>query len=160
SRGIPVNCVPLAVDRCIGHTAVAADERGAVVPGAVGAEVSERKVVEVQVAACVDGEFRVAAACTRREAEDPHLAYLGYPSHNPLEGLAASPGAPDPTRVRGKRAGDARVDTVRVRGVEPDILLEADTLDTADRRLPERGRSPASRPVAVCVKHGRGQGQT
>ena len=123
--------------------------------GACRAEVGERQIVEVEVAGAVDGELSVASART-----GVGLPLLGRRRCHPLERLAAVLGVPDPARVRGEGAGDARVDAVRVRGIEPDVLLEADALDTADSGLPERGRSPAPGPVAVCVKHGRGQGQT
>src|SRR6267142_271039 len=121
---------------------------------------NERQVVEVQVAPSVYGEFGVAASCTCREADDPHLAYLGYPSHNPLERLTAVLGVPDPTRVRGEGAGHARVDALRIRRVEPDVLFEANALDTADRRLP---KGDGCCPALVCprwCKHDWGHGQT
>jgi len=106
-----------------------------VVAGAGGAKVYERQVVKVEVAARVDSELRVAAA-----AAACGLAFLGRRRRHPLERLAAIFGVPDPARVRREGAGHAQVNAVRVRRVEPDVLLEADALDTADRGLPEGGR--------------------
>src|SRR5439155_2749030 len=62
---VPVDRVPLAIDRRVRHAGIAANERRAMVLGARGAEVSERQVVEVEVAARVDRELGVAAARAR-----------------------------------------------------------------------------------------------
>ena len=134
-RGVSVDCVPLTVDGRIRHTRVTADKSSAMVPRPGGAEIRESQVVEIEIAARVDSELGVTPARTR--IRFPHL---GNTSDNPLKCFAAIFGVPNPAGVRGERAGNAGVHAVRLCRIEPEVLLEADSLDPADRRLPERGR--------------------
>src|SRR5207253_201219 len=65
---------------------------------------------------------------------------------DPLEGLTAVEGVPNPASVRGKRAGRASVETVRIRRIDPQALLEANPANAADDRMPESRRGgPGSR---------------
>src|SRR5438445_4938680 len=65
---------------------------------------------------------------------------------NPLEGLTAVEGVPDPASIGGKRAGHASVETVRIRRVEPQALLETNPANAANDRMPEGERGgPGSR---------------
>src|SRR5207245_8730098 len=109
-RRVAVRRIPLPVDNGERHTGVAAIpsdavcEAHAVVFRASRAEVDERQVVEVEVAARVDGELGVAATAARRR-----IPYLGCRSHKQLERLAAVLRLPDAARLRGTRARDSRV---------------------------------------------------
>src|SRR5206468_4009512 len=60
---------------------------------------------------------------------------------NPLEGLTAVEGVPDPASIRGKRAGHASVETVRIRRIDPQALLETNPANAADDRMPEGERA-------------------
>jgi len=59
---------------------------------------------------------------------------------DPLEGLTAVEGVPNPASVRGKRAGHASVQTIRIRRIDPQALLETHPANAADDWMPERGR--------------------
>src|SRR5213595_4064131 len=56
---------------------------------------------------------------------------------DPLEGLTAIEGVPNPASVRGKRAGHASVETIRIRRIDPQALLETNPANAADDRMPE-----------------------
>src|SRR5207253_7601678 len=137
---VPGHRVPLAVDQGVGHAAIAAEKARAVVLGSSGAEVGEGQIVEVEVAARIDRELGVAAARAH-----VRLALLGRARDDPFEGLARVLRVPDPAGVGGKRAGNAGVDPARIGWVEPDIVLESNALDAADRRLSEGGRLSTDR---------------
>src|SRR5207245_8692051 len=70
---------------------------------------------------------------------------LGRAGDDPFEGLPRVLRVPDPAGVGGKRAGNAGVDPARIGRVEPDILLESNALDAADRRLSEGWRLSTDR---------------
>ena len=59
---------------------------------------------------------------------------------DPLEGLTAVEGVPDPASVGGKCAGHASVETVRIRRIVPQALLETNPANAADDRMPEGER--------------------
>src|SRR6266480_4443078 len=59
---------------------------------------------------------------------------------DPLECLTAVEGVPDPAGIRGKRAGHASVETVRIRRIDPQALLETNPANAADDRMPKRQR--------------------
>src|SRR6266513_1470730 len=59
---------------------------------------------------------------------------------NPLEGLTAVEGVPNPASIGGKRPGHASVETIRIRRIDPQALLETNPANAADDRMPEGGR--------------------
>src|SRR6266513_2608413 len=73
---------------------------------------------------------------------------------NPLEGLTAVEGVPNPATVRGKRAGRASVETVPIRRVDPQALLETNPANAADDRMPESQRGG---PRSRCRETGHSQ---
>ena len=129
---VAVRRVPLAVYGGVRHAGVIAGEGDAPVVGAPDAKVRERQVVKVEMTRRVHCEFGVAATRARG-----CLTFERRTSGDPFEGLAAIARMPDPARVGRKRAGRAGVDEVRVRGVEPDVLLKANPADAADDRMTE-----------------------
>src|SRR5438552_5838427 len=60
---------------------------------------------------------------------------------DPLEGLTAVEGVPNPASIGGKRAGHASVETIRIRRIDPQALLETNPANAADDRMPEGWRS-------------------
>src|SRR5262245_28688937 len=59
---------------------------------------------------------------------------------DPFEGLTAVEGVPNPAGIGGKRTGHASVETVWIRRIHPQALLETNPANAADDRMPERGR--------------------
>ena len=108
--------------------------------GAGRAEVGERQVVEVKVRSRVDGELGVTTPGARIR-----LSFLCRRGRDPLERFPAIDRLPDPACVAGKGAWHARIDAARVGRIEPEVLLETDSLDAADRRLPEGRERPRRR---------------
>jgi len=73
---------------------------------------------------------------------------------DPLEGLTAVEGVPNPASVGGKRAGRASVETVRIRRIDPQALLETNPANAADDRMPESRRGG---PRSRCRETGHSQ---
>src|SRR5947207_11088976 len=87
----------------------------------------------------IHGGFRITAAKAGCD-----LPFQSRGADNPLEGLTAVEGVPNPASVRGKRAGHASVETIRIRRIDPQARLETNPANAADDRMPE-GRRGAPR---------------
>src|SRR5436190_21954789 len=87
----------------------------------------------------IHGGFRIAAAKAGCD-----LPFKSRGADNPLEGLTAVEGVPDPASVRGKCAGHTGVEAVWIRRIDPQALLETNPANATDDRMPE-GRRGAPR---------------
>src|SRR5437879_453423 len=73
---------------------------------------------------------------------------------DPLEGLTAVEGVPNPASIGGKRPGHAGVEAVWIRRIDPQALLETNPANTADDRMPESRRGG---PRSRCRETGHSQ---
>src|SRR5439155_8101368 len=135
-RRVAVGRVPLAVNDCIWDAGVAASEGRTVVVRAGSTEVCERQVGKVEMPRRVHTSFGITAAKADRD-----LPFKSRGTDDPLEGLTAVEGVPDPASIGGKRAGHASVQTIRIRGIDPQALLETNPANAANDRMPEAWRS-------------------
>src|SRR6267143_2902853 len=106
---VAVERIPLPVNDCIRNAGVAASERRTVVVRAGSTEVCERQVGKIEMPRRVHTSFGIAAAKAGGD-----LPFKSYGVDNPLEGLTAVEGVPNTASIRGKRAGHASVETIRI----------------------------------------------
>src|SRR6266478_8412439 len=138
---VTVERVPLPVNDCVRNAGVAASEGRAVIVRAGSTEVCERQVGKVEMSRRVHTSFGITAAKAGGD-----LPFKSRGADDPLEGLTAVEGVPNPASVGGKRAGRASVETVRIRRIDPQALLETNPANAADDRMPESRRGgPRSR---------------
>src|SRR5207247_7161548 len=131
---VAVERVPLPVNDCIWDAGVAASEGRTVVVRAGSTKVCERQVRKVEMPRRVHTSFGITAAKADRD-----LPFKSRGTDDPLEGLTAVEGVPDPASIGGKRAGHASVQTIRIRGSDPQALLETNPANAADDRMHQAG---------------------
>src|SRR6266576_2226091 len=138
---VAVERVPLPVNDCVRNARVAASEGRTVVIRAGSTKVCERQVGKIEMPRRVHACFGITAAEASRD-----FPFKSGGADNPLEGLTAVEGVPNPASVGGKRPGRASVETVCIRRVDPQALLETNPANAADDRMPESRRGgPRSR---------------
>jgi len=133
---VAIERIPLPVNDCVRNAGVAASEGRTVVVRAGSTKVCERQVRKVEMPRRVHTSFGITAAKAGGD-----LSFKRRGTDNPLEGLTAVEGLPDPASIGGKRAGHASVQTIRIRGIDPQALLETNPANAADDRMPEAWRS-------------------
>src|SRR5213594_2518578 len=104
---VAVERVPLAVNDCIWDAGVAASEGRTLVIRAGSTEVCERQVGKVEMPRRVHACFGITAAEASRD-----FPFKSGGADDPLEGLTAVEGVPNPASIGGKRPGHASVETV------------------------------------------------
>src|SRR6266480_7522097 len=145
---VAVERVPLPVNNCVRNAGVTAREGRTVVIRAGSTEVCERQVSKIEMPRRVHTSFGITAAKAGGD-----FPFKSGGADNPLEGLTAVEGVPNPASIGGKRPGHAGVETVRIRRIHPQALLETNPANSADDWVPERRRG-GSRSRCRETDHG------